>query len=183
MAVHAEIPLIRQRYHDVLGASLTPAYRSYLSRQSRGASTAALGYRRAGAEPLFLERYLDQPVEAAVSATFGQPVEREAIVEIGNFAADNAMAMIALWGDAANDLGGSSEVAVATLTAPLRRMFARIGLPLKVLGPALASRLGDEAGDWGHYYQLDPQVCAGIISAGQQAISTFLQRRQRQAAA
>ena len=30
--------------------------------------------------------------------------------------------MIELWGAVANDLGGSSEVAVATLTAPLRRM-------------------------------------------------------------
>lgn len=183
MAEHSEIPLIRQRYQDVLGARLTPAYRSYLSRQARGASAAALGYRRAGAEPLFLERYLDQPVEAEVSAAFGQRVAREAIVEIGNFAADNAMAMIALWGDAANDLGGSSEVAVATLTAPLRRMFARIGLPLKVLGPALASRLGEEAAEWGHYYELDPMVCAGIISEGQQAINAFLQRRQRQEAA
>lgn len=36
--------------------------------------------------------------------------------------------MIELWGRAANDLGSDGEVAVATLTAPLRRMVAWIAM-------------------------------------------------------
>ncbi len=144
---------------------------------------AALGYRRAGAEPLFLEAYLDAPVEQAVSDAFGRPVARQAIIEIGNLASTNAMAMIDLWGAAANDLGAGGEVVVATLTAPLRRMFRRIGIALHDLGAAEPGRLGTAAGAWGSYYEQDPRVCAGAIAQGQEAIADFLSRRTRRATA
>lgn len=183
MAAIAEFSLIRRKYHDVFGASLAPAFASYMHRGDCADSGAALGYKRAGEEPLFLEAYLDEPVEALVSRAFGVTVARDRIVEIGNFAADNALAMVELWGTAANDLGGQGEVAVATLTAPLRRMFARIGLPIQVLAPATLDRLAAEPAEWGSYYELDPQVCAGRIAEGQHALTAFLRRRQRVAAA
>jgi hypothetical protein len=140
-----------------------------------------VGYRRAADEALFLERYLDAPVEELVSRAIGRPTRRENIVEIGNLAADDAFAMIELWGTAANDLGAACEVAVATLTAPLRSMFARIGLPLAVLAPAIIER-SDNPADWGRYYESDPKVCAGVIADGQRAIGAFLSRRRRAAA-
>lgn len=104
---------------------------------------------------------------------------REAIVEIGNLAADNVWSMIALWGEAANDLGGSSEVVVATLTAPLRRMFARMGVPVQELASAKPERLGTDVAAWGSYFALDPVVCAGPIAEGQRAIARFLTRRRQ----
>ncbi len=173
--------LIRRKYQEVFGASVRPAYDNWL--QANESADAALGYRRAGSGPLYLEAYLDCPVEQLVSAAAGRPVERTAIIEIGNFAADNALAMVELWGRAANDLGGNGEVAVATLTAPLRRMFARIGLPITQLAPARAERLGEQAGQWGSYYASDPVVCMGEIAQGQAALAAFLARRQRMAAA
>jgi hypothetical protein len=175
--------LIRRKYRDVFGASIAPAFGNYLSHEGHGQSDAMLGYRRAGEERLFLEAYLDRPVEHEVSDALGRRIARQAIVEIGNFAADNALAMIELWGAAANDLGGRNEVAVATLTAPLRRIFARIGIPVAELAPALPGRLGGNTGEWGRYYETDPRVCAGIITDGQDAIVDFLARRAgRQAA-
>ena len=175
--------LICRKYRDTFGAAMQPAFASWHGAETEGRAAAALGYRRAGAEPLFLEAYLDAPVEQVVGAALGKPVAREAIVEIGNFASDNAMAMIDLWGAAANDLGGVSEVAVATLTAPLRRMFARIGLPVTVIAPARAERLGAGSQAWGSYYDLDPQVCMGVIADGQRAIGAFLARRKIRKAA
>lgn len=118
-----------------------------------------------------------------MSAALRRPVPREAIVEIGNLAADDAWSMIALWGEAANDLGDVSEVVVATLTAPLRRMFARIGVPVQPLMRAEPERLGKGAADWGSYYALDPLVCTGSIAEGQRAIAAFLSRRRREGAA
>lgn len=174
-----DFALIHRKYRDAFGATLTPSFSSYLGCRSG----AALGYCRAGDTPLFLEAYLDCPVEELVAAALGRAVERGQIVEIGNFAADNAMAMVELWGDAANDLGGSGEVAVATLTAPLRRMFARIGVPIVELAPARCDRLGEKGGEWGSYYDQDPRVCAGIIADGQHAIAAFMDRRQRRQAA
>jgi len=175
--------LICRKYREVFGASIQPAFASWQETGASGKTSAALGYRRAGADPLFLEAYLDAPVEDLVSERLGRSIAREAIVEIGNFASDNALAMIELWGAAANDLGGQSEVAVATLTAPLRRMFARIGLPFTVIAPARPDRLEAGSTDWGSYYELDPQVCMGLIAEGQHAIGAFLARRKlRQAA-
>jgi len=172
--------LIRRRYRDVFGAAISPDYATWLG----NGGAAALGYRRAHGEALFLERYLDEPVEDLVSRVLGRPVARAAIVEIGNFAAGNALAMMALWGAAANDLGTASEVAVATLTGPIRSMFTRIGLPFTVLAPAEADRIEAKSVEsWGSYYAADPQVCMGLIAPGQRAISRFLARRVRSEAA
>lgn len=183
MPQSAEIHLISRRYRDVFGAALAPSFIAYMGKDTQSGTGAALGYRRANETPLFLETYLDQPIEALVSDRLGRTIARSQIVEIGNFAADNALAMIDLWGAAANDLGGASEIAVATLTAPLRRMFARIGLPLTMLAPAIPARLGQGAGAWGSYFDLDPQICMGVIAEGQRALATFLARRNRQDAA
>jgi hypothetical protein len=169
--------MIRQCYSQAYGARLDPLFGCYLRHGESPARGAALGFERAGPDPLFLERYLDAPVETLVSVALGRGIARERIVEIGNFASGNAMAMVALWGIVVNDLAGSSEVACATLTAPLRAMFARIGVPIVALAPARAERAGTDVGRWGTYYRLDPQVCCGEIAAGQRAISRFLARR------
>ncbi|OCC25564.1 hypothetical protein MB02_02725 [Croceicoccus estronivorus] len=173
-----ELSLICRRYRDAFGAAITPSFDSYIGCGAQGRTGAALGYCRADSGPLFLEAYLDQAIEELVSAACGRHVAREQIVEIGNFAADNALTMVELWGAAANDLGAAGELAVATLTAPLRRMFARIGVPVTVLAPANPERLGTGSCDWGQYYEFDPQVCMGVIAEGQNAIAAFMARRQ-----
>ncbi|WP_423141723.1 thermostable hemolysin [Parablastomonas sp. CN1-191] len=154
-------------------------FSSYLVAERSGEPAAALGFNRCGDEALFLERYLDRPIELAATEALGRPVERGQIVEIGNFASTGAFAMIDLWTDAANDLGGGREVAVSTLTAPLRAMFARIGVPIVAIGDANAARLGDAQADWGTYYALDPKVCVAAIAVGQAALRKFAARRQR----
>lgn len=181
MSERSEAGLVQRRFLEIHGARIVPSFASYRQVARAEVPRAALGYRRAETEPLFLERYLDAPVERLVSNALGRPVQRNHIIEIGNLAADDAFAMIELWGSVANDLGADCEVAVATLTAPLRAMFTRIGVPLSVLAPASASR-ADDQGIWGRYYEGDPWVCAGLISQGQSAISAFLARRGRRAA-
>ncbi|HTN15903.1 MAG TPA: thermostable hemolysin [Sphingomonadaceae bacterium] len=183
MPLTIDMSLIRRRYKDAFGASLAPSFRHYLAHGPESAAAAVLGYRRAEEGVLFLEAYLERPIEALLTETFHRPVSRRDVVEIGNFAADNAIAMIRLWGAAANDLAGGSEIAVATLTAPLRRMFNRIGVPLAEIALATPDALGASAAEWGRYYETDPRVCAGMIREGQGAISAFLTRRDRQEAA
>lgn len=181
MPAGRELGIIRRKYRDVFGAELSPCFSSFLKRPGNSGSGAVLGYRRADDEPLFCEQYIDGNLEAAVSTALSLVVARHDIVELGNFASDNAIAMVELWGDAANDLGGASEIAVATLTAPLRRMFARIGVPVVRIAPARPERLAGDAAIWGSYYRHDPWVCAGVIADGQAAIGAFLARRRRTA--
>lgn len=182
MGARLAAEIIARKYAEKFNAEPRLAFADYVLTQSAAGVGATLGYRRAGPEELFLERYLEVPVERAVSAAMGRSIQRERIVEIGNFAADNAMLILELWGSAANDLGAKSEIAVATLTAPLRRMLSRVGVSLTVLAPALASRLGSDGGDWGTYYGQDPQVCFGDIATGQAAIAAWRAKREGKAA-
>ncbi|WP_374414420.1 thermostable hemolysin [Novosphingobium colocasiae] len=173
--------LVRSRFLQVHGAPVRPGFANLLDVQRAGAPRAVLGYQRAGDAPLFLESYLDSPVEDCLAAVLGRPVARGSVIEIGSLAADDAFAMVSLWATAANDLGAQCEIAVATLTAPLRRMFTRMGVPLHVLAPATAARVSDPAA-WGRYYDADPMVCAGLIAEGQRAIADHLAARRRAAA-
>jgi len=56
-------------------------------RNDSGRLLAVLGLRETGSEPLFLEQYLDRPVEQALSAAAAYPIYRDSLVEVGNFAA------------------------------------------------------------------------------------------------
>ncbi len=177
MTSSPDVQLSQRRYRECFAADLLPNFPIYMSQTAAGNSTAALGYARAGTEPLFLEAYLDAPIEALAGPALRRTVSRAQIVEIGNLAAVSPQAMIALWGAAANDLAAFGDVAVATLTEPLRAMFRRVGIPVTEIAEARAERLGAAAPRWGAYFDQDPRVCAGVIADGQQAIAAFLGRR------
>jgi len=181
MVLADEYGLIRRRYRQVYECNLEPSFGTYAHSRRCGETRAQVGYRRATTGPLFLESYLDRPVEDAVSAALGRPIGRDSIVEIGNLAADDAFALVQLWAGVANDLGATCEVAVATLTAPLRAMFVRLGVPILELGVAHADRAAGGT-DWGSYYAADPRVCVGSIAQGQSALAAFFARRRSQAA-
>lgn len=135
---------------------------------------AALAVRSAADQRLFLETYLGQPIEKAVSAAFGRDIARSAIVEIGCLAATPTSAMLRLWSQAADRLSDTHMVAVATLTLPLRKMFARVGLPFIEIAVADPQSLHQEDRDrWGRYYDTQPAVCAGDIVAGRAALRSF----------
>lgn len=177
------LTLISRRYADRFGATPTLDY-PHIAHQPRadGEIGAALGYRWADNGPLFLETYLDAPIEALLSHHLARTVERGRIVEIGNLAADVAPAMIRLWAQAANDLGDLAEIAVAVLSAELRAMFGRLGVTLHMLARADAGRLGEAAEQWGSYYRGDPWICAGFIAEGQGRLARFSTAVQGQTA-
>lgn len=62
---------------------------------ANGELQAASGVQIASHGALYLENYLDNPIETLLTARLMQPVSRNTIVEIGNFAArDGASARI-----------------------------------------------------------------------------------------
>ncbi len=129
-----------------------------------GRVIAVTGWRAAGHEPLFLERYLDLPIEAAMASRAAQPVARERIVEVGHLAtrrAGGSVQVILALSQQLSRLG--FEWVVFTATRELIGIFTRLGLPLLALAPADPERLGDEAAAWGTYYDSDPVVVAGRI--------------------
>jgi hypothetical protein len=174
--------LLIRRYRDVHAALPALNYPEQLVVGDRDRPMAALGYRLAGQGPLFLEQYLDVPVEALVADRLGSPTPRATIVEIGDHAADNGAATIRLWAHTAATLGATAEVAVAVLTLPLRAMFARIGIDIVELAPAHRDRLKQSGVRWGRYYDSDPVVCAGKIADGRDRLGSWLDGRAGRAA-
>ena len=123
---------------------------------------AAAGYRVA-TQPLFLERYLDVPIERALAGE-GPPPQREGIAEVGHLAAVRAGEGRRLILRLAQHLAALQVVwVVSTLTEELRHLFTRMGVVPRALGPADPARLGDAARDWGRYYEHLPVVLAGHL--------------------
>ena len=155
---------VAQRYREAFGAELGAFMPTYVAFESAGHTLAAVGVRPASAEPLFLEQYLDDPVEIAVSAAVGRIVPRAGIVEVGNFAASSAGAMRAIIEPLGHSLRRAGYACAAFVaTRPLRNAFARIGLAPQELGPATPDRL-DSAAAWGRYFEHAPIVVCGDLS-------------------
>lgn len=125
---------------------------------------AAAGWRGAGSERLFLENYLDAPVETVVSRLAGRPVERRRIVEVGNLASDRRGSSVAVILTLAAHLDRLGfEWVVFTATAELIAIFQRLDLPPLAIASADPARLGADAKLWGSYYASNPVVVAGRI--------------------
>lgn len=165
---------IASRYQQIHGARL----RHFLPRlfgaiDAGGTLVAAYGVRVADAGPLFLEQYLDQPIEACALDRFGRRTARGHIVEIGNLAGATPGALRALIpAVTAWLLAEGHEFIAFTGAAPLRNAFGRLGLPLCELATARIECLPeDQRADWGQYYAMNPAVMLGDIGAGRRLLS------------
>lgn len=127
-----------------------------------GRLLGAIGVRDATSPgPLFLETYLDEPVERGLARASGQDVAREAIAEIGNLASatpGGGRILVTAFAHYLDALG--LEWAVFTATLPLRNSFRKLGVELLDLGAADPGRLPDRGLSWGRYYETDPRVTA-----------------------
>ncbi|HJS05250.1 MAG TPA: thermostable hemolysin [Variovorax sp.] len=156
---------IRRVYARRFGARVVHFAPVLVSLKDRaGTLVAAAGYRDAAHGPLFLEHYLDAPVER-VLARHGNPrLSRADIVEVGHLAAGRAgegRRLIYLLGPHLASRG--FQWVVGTLTQELRQLFARIGVAPLELGHANPTALGPDAKDWGNYYEHAPLVLAGHL--------------------
>lgn len=173
----------RRRVEAFIEANYLAAYGSHIGRHyptlmsvqnESGEIYAVVGFRLAGDEPLYLEHYLDGPVEGAMSDAIGATVSRSQIVEIGNLASNGRGATIFLFAAMARhllDIG--AHFAVATATEELRGVFSKAGLGALRLAAADPDRLVDHGVSWGDYYQTRPFVLAGSIQAAAAPLTRF----------
>ncbi len=132
---------------------------------------AAAGWRGGAQDALYLERYLDVPVESHIRHLAGHEVARERIAEVGNLAVTRTglgVRMIFLMAQELHQRG--YEWVVFTATSELIGIFTRMGMPPLALKLADPARLGGEARAWGRYYETRPIVVAGRI---RQALDRF----------
>ena len=166
---------IAQRFLEVHGAQITVFMPQLLALfDDQGTVRAAVGIRDASLERLFLEYYLDLPVEQAVKQAIADlpgsacvTAKRERIVEIGNLASIDRLASRSLFKLLARRLCADDyQWAVFTGCSSLQRMFATLGIETLSLGRALQSRLPADQQTWGGYYEDNPLVVAGRVGHG-----------------
>src|SRR5690606_29134803 len=137
-----------------------------------GLLVGACGLKQASEERLYLEQYLDQPIEAAIETRLGVRARRDRIVEVGNLACSepgNARLMFAALCRLLCD--NVLDHVVFTSTAKLRNSFHRLSLSLIELAPARADQVGEAANAWGAYYHCQPKVMVGDLNQGRQALA------------
>ena len=161
---------IAQRFLDVHGARIANFMPNLLALSGAdGRTRAALGVRDAACGSLFLEYYLDSPVEnvLAEKAALCRLPARARIAEIGNLASVDRRASRRLFSLLSAYLARENfEWAVFTGCSALTRMFAGLGIETVTLGRALQSSLPVDQQTWGGYYEDSPQVVAGRVSRG-----------------
>ncbi|MGA0937066.1 MAG: thermostable hemolysin [Sedimenticolaceae bacterium] len=141
-------------------------------KKDHGAIVAALGLRDPISVGSYVEHYLDAAMEQMLSSALGQTVQRESLMEIGNFAVTEVGAgrwlITALTAVLASM---SKQWAVFTCRPELRNAFKRLGVELVDLGEAHKSRLPiQDQQAWGRYYDKMPHVMAANVAQSGQAL-------------
>jgi len=124
---------------------------------------AALGLNSARNQALFLECYLDKPVEQAISQQLCTPVDRSKVIEIGNLAASQKAGSHLLFTllSALLDQAGYRWI-VFTATPCVQTMVENMGFSLQAISDAKAECI-NASENWGSYYETRPQVMVGCI--------------------
>ncbi|HEY0900854.1 MAG TPA: thermostable hemolysin [Micavibrio sp.] len=153
---------IKDIFARAYGARIEVHYPILMSvRDEQGKILAATGFRPATTAPLFLEQYLNAPIETVLQTP------RSQIVEIGNLASDGGGASSYLFVALAAYLHNKGYTqAVITSTDFLERRFHQMGLRPQRHAKADPSLLLTDGENWGTYYDTQPHVISGSVAQG-----------------
>ena len=161
-ALEAYVRTAFNRSHDADVSTFMPTLLAF--RDGAGSLRGVLGIRSAADAPLYLENYLDRPVEQAIVAAGYHPVERDEVIEVGNLAAGSCLAAVRMVAQMPVQLmnRGYSWI-VFTATSTVHEILMGLGAPLVELGRADPLRVARQGDKWGRYYDNDPRVYAGYL--------------------
>jgi len=133
-------------------------------RHASGAE-GVIGIRDAGTEALFLESYLERPIELAVSRFAGAGAGRGQIVEVGQFVVSDREIVPDFFRDLVPFLQSQGYDWVCfTGTNRIRALLSRIGFEGRPVAAATRDRVAPSGDDWGSYYDFEPVVILGKLS-------------------
>ncbi|CAI09694.1 conserved hypothetical protein [Aromatoleum aromaticum EbN1] len=165
---------IRERFAARYGAQVRHFMPTLLQLEDdAGQLHGVVGVRSAADDKLFLERYLDRPIETEIARLSGLRPARERIVEVGNLAArgaGHARLLIVALADLL--VAHGFDWVVFTGTAEVLNSVRRLHLSPLSLGDADPQRMGDEVADWGSYYATHPKLMAGDLRRGHERLTS-----------
>lgn len=161
---------IKGIYKDKYNADIDVSYPTLMSvKNTEGEILAAVGFRYAVDEPLFLEQYTNHPIENILQC------QRNEIVEIGNLASAGQGASVFLFAALASYLNNRNiRFAAVTGTDFLHRHFERMGLKPQKICDADIQAISSNDQNWGTYYDTKPRVLVGQVDMGVKRLKTAL---------
>jgi hypothetical protein len=122
---------------------------------------------------MFLELYLDSPIEQSVAGVVGQPIDRASLIEIGNLAVSQRGSGLLLFVIMTCALQAAGyQWMVFTATREVEKLIRRLGYVPTCVATASAAKLGDEAHAWGRYYATNPRVMLGNLADAARVLRT-----------
>lgn len=169
---------IRKVFYQSYQAEVSLFLPRLMSMQRSGKIEAALGIASASTYyPLFLECYLDSPVEQVLAEHYLRPIHRQQIVEVGNLAAVPPGAARYLFIALTAYLKGAGiDWAVFTAVPRVINSFSKLGISLQTLAEANIERLPASQTHWGSYYQNSPQVVGVEVDHSVERMCYLLER-------
>lgn len=170
---------IKAVFHRTYGADVEVTYPLLMGlMDEENNPQAALGIRcGADEQPLFLEQYLDAPVEHCVVDVMGRPVMRDKIAEAGNLASAGRSDLLSLLYGLACYLDHKEvEIILFTGTSFLKQYLNRLDLYPHELAHADPAKLGEDAVNWGSYYTTNPKVMAGSVAKFRQGLEAYFNK-------
>jgi hypothetical protein len=120
--------------------------------------------------PLFVEQYLDTPIEKALNQT-GIKANRNQIIEVGHLYSNHskfALPLLLTTGVSLFITGQKTLVFCAT--NHVKKLISDARIPLTELCQASSGKLANTGENWGNYYQTSPSVIAISTSDIMQAV-------------
>ena len=164
---------IKEGFRAAYGADLQSLMpRLFTLSSSEAGLLCAFGLRAAADSRLYMEQYLDLPVEEIISRHENCPVARSQVIEVGNLVSSPGGARAAIISLTRYLHRAGYRWVVFTGIATLRAAFMQLGLCPFVLAAADPARLDpSDLAAWGRYFVAHPQVMAGDIAAGFRALA------------
>lgn len=158
--------VVTGHFARIYGASVSRFMPMLLGLRQHGQILAVVGLRPAADEALFLEQYLDEPVQQMISRR-GFAAPRGSVIEVGNLVSTSpGLARLLIVALTHYLHTGGFKWVVFTGTPALLNSFSRLTLSPIDLGAADPARLGAGVAEWGSYYDTHPHVMAGYIPEG-----------------
>lgn len=157
-------------YAKSYGAKIGVHYSTLMSVQDdQGKILAAVGFRNAADEPLFLEQYLRHPIDEILDTP------RSSITEIGNLASAGGGSSLFLFAALSAYLHDKKQShAVITGTKFIEGRLRVLGSKPTRIAKADPSLLLKNGEDWGSYYNTDPYVMAGQVAKGYERLQSAM---------
>jgi len=173
---HPERTRLEQYIHDRFareyGADIN-SFMPYLVKLGNNHKVdAALGFRTAPDNRLFLETYLEKPVQEELAEITGLEITREKIIEVGNLAATRPGSSTLLFAAMSCFLDSIGyEWVVISATPTVQNIFSKLQIPLFGLAVAHEDALpAHQKSLWGTYYQTRPLVLAVHVGTAQRCV-------------